>query len=237
MKPLSLAMPKGRLLKPALQLFRELGLQVDLTENGSRKLIVHDPASGMRFILLKPADVLTAVEYGAADLGIVGQDVLREQEADVFEPLTFPFGQCRLALAGAQERKGTAWWLLPSLRVATKYPRLTIQFFSRHGWSAETIAMNGSVEIAPALGLSDLIVDIVDSGRTLRENGLVEYAEVMKSQAALIVNRAAYTLRQPEITSLMNSIKSTAVMAAHAGKPGAAPREGNVEKSHGSDTH
>ncbi len=104
MKALTLALPKGRLFGPTLKLLRGLGCTVDLAENGSRKLIVQDPDKGMRFILLKPVDVLTAVEYGAADLGVVGQDVLREQEGDVFEPLALPFGYCRLALAGPCER-------------------------------------------------------------------------------------------------------------------------------------
>ncbi len=207
MSSLCVALPKGRLFSPSYRLFRALGVEAGLSENGSRKLIMQDPVTGMRFVLLKPVDVMTAIEYGAADLGIVGQDVLREEQADVFEPLALPFGECRLSLAGPRERQGTEWWLTPSLRVATKYPRLTRKFFSEHGWSAETIAMNGSVEIAPALGLADLLVDIVDSGRTLRENGLVEYMEVMRSQATLIVNRAAFTLRQPEITALMNKIR------------------------------
>ncbi len=211
MSSLCVALPKGRLFSPSLKLFRALGVKVELSENGSRKLIVRDTVTGMSFVLLKPVDVMTAVEYGAADVGIVGQDVLREEQTDVFEPLTLPFGGCRLSLAGPRERKDTEWWLVPSLRVATKYPRLTREFFSKHGWSAETIAMHGSVEIAPALGLADLLVDIVDSGRTLRENGLVEYMEILHSQATLIVNRAAYTLRQPEITALMEGIKNNVV--------------------------
>jgi ATP phosphoribosyltransferase len=205
---LTIAVPKGRLLKSALDFCSSLGFDVEEARNGSRKLIVEDAGRRARVLLLKPVDVLTFVEYGAADAGIVGQDVLREREGDVFEPLTLPFGHCRLILAGRAERAHTDWRLAPSLRIATKYPNLTRRFFSAHGWSAEIISLNGSVEIAPALGLADLLVDIVDTGRTLRENGLVELEEIMRSQAALIVNRASHTLRFDEISALTLALRS-----------------------------
>ncbi len=207
MNPLTIALPKGRLFDPALDLCRILGMDVRAAHNGSRKLIIDDAARNVRLLLLKPVDVLTFVEYGAADMGIVGQDVLREREEEVFEPLVLPFGHCRLVLAGRPERAQTDWRLAPSPRIATKYPQLTRKFFSERGWSAEIIPLNGSVEIAPALGLSELLVDLVDTGRTLRENGLVEFEEIMKSQAALIVNRASHTLRAAEIEGLVRAIQ------------------------------
>ncbi len=207
MNLLTIALPKGRLFDPALDLCAALGFQVEEAHN-TRKLIVEDPVRGVRVLLLKPVDVLTFVEYGAADLGIVGQDVLREREEEVFEPLRLPFGYCRLVLAGKPERAQTDWRLAPSLRIATKYPQLTRQFFSERGWSAEIIPLNGSVEIGPALGLSDLLVDLVDTGRTLRENGLVEFEELMKSQATLIVNRSSHTLRFDEISQLLRQIQA-----------------------------
>jgi ATP phosphoribosyltransferase len=209
----TIALPKGRLFKPALDLCASLGFDVEEARRGSRKLIVEDAARHARVLLLKPVDVLTFVEYGAADAGIVGQDVLREREGDVFEPMALPFGHCRLVLAGRPERAQTDWRLEPSLRIATKYPKLTRRFFSERGWSAEIIALNGSVEIAPALGLADLLVDVVDTGRTLRENGLVELEEILRSQASLIVNRASHTLRFDEITALLRSIQEQSVPA------------------------
>ncbi len=207
MSLLTIALPKGRLFDPALDLCQAVGLDMRQARNGSRKLILDDTSRGVRVLLLKPVDVLTFVEYGAADLGIVGQDVLREREGEVFEPLALPFGYCRLVLAGRPERAQTDWRLAPSLRIATKYPHLTRKFFSERGWSAEIISLNGSVEIAPALGLSELLVDLVDTGRTLRENGLVEFEEILRSQAAFIVNRASHTLRAEEITGLLRAIQ------------------------------
>lgn len=207
MRLLSIALPKGRLLQPAIDTCAALGLDVREAGNGSRKLILEDTTKHARILLLKPADVLTFVEYGAADLGIVGQDVLREREGDVFEPLALPFGHCRLVLAGRGERASDDWRLAPSLRIATKYPNLTKKFISCRGWSAEVIPLNGSVEIAPALGLADLLVDVVDTGQTLRENGLVEMEEILKSQAALVVNRASHTLRFEEISRLVRTLE------------------------------
>jgi ATP phosphoribosyltransferase len=210
MKPFTLALPKGRLLEPALDVCAALGLNLHEARNGSRKLILDDAARGVRFLLLKPADVLTFVEYGAADAGIVGQDVLREREGDVFEPLTLGFGYCRLVLAGAPECAQTDWRLAPALRIATKYPRITRNYLIERGQSAEIIPLHGSVEIAPALGLADLLVDVVDTGRTLKENGLVELETILKSQAALIVNRASYTLRFDEIGEWIGEMQEVA---------------------------
>lgn len=204
MSVLTLALPKGRLLNPALDVLAALGYDVSAIRGGTRKLIIDDPAHNARFLLLKPFDVVTFVEYGAADLGIVGQDVLLEHESDVFEPLVLNFGHCRIVLAARRERAATDWRLAASVRIASKYPRITRNFFVERGWSAEIIPLNGSVEIAPALGLADLLVDIVDTGRTLHENGLVEIETLCASQAALIVNRASHALRFQEIQDLLS---------------------------------
>jgi ATP phosphoribosyltransferase len=189
-------------------MLERMGLDVSEIRGGTRKLILDEPARAVRFLMLKPFDVVTFVEYGAADVGIVGQDVLMEQDSDVFEPLTLPFGFCRIVLAGRRERAQTDWRLATSLRIASKYPRITRKFFVERGWSAEIIPLHGSVEIAPALGLADLLVDIVDTGRTLRENGLVELDTLRQSQAAFIVNRSSYALRFEEITELMDEMKT-----------------------------
>lgn len=204
MSVLTLALPKGRLLNPALDVLAALGYDVSAIRGGTRKLIIDDPVHNARFLLLKPFDVVTFVEYGAADLGIVGQDVLLEHESDVFEPLVLNFGHCRIVLAARRERAATDWRLAASVRIASKYPRITRNFFVERGWSAEIIPLNGSVEIAPALGLADLLVDIVDTGRTLHENGLVEIETLCASQAALIVNRASHALRFQEIQDLLS---------------------------------
>jgi len=205
---LTIALPKGRLLASALDVLEKIGYTVHTLRGGTRKLILADAARNARFLLLKPFDVATFVEYGAADVGIVGQDVLLENGSDVFEPLALGFGRCRIVLAARRERAQTAWRLETSLRVASKYPRLTREFFVARGWSAEIIPLHGSIEIAPALGLSDLLVDIVDTGRTLKENGLVELETICHAQAALIVNRASHALRFQEIQSLMDGLKS-----------------------------
>lgn len=206
MSVFTIALPKGRLLNPALDVLVALGYDVSEIRGGTRKLIINDAAHDARFLLLKPFDVVTFVEYGAADIGIVGQDVLLEQESDVFEPLDLDFGHCRIVLAARRERAATDWRLATSLRIASKYPRITRKFFVERGWSAEIIPLNGSVEIAPALGLADLLVDIVDTGRTLHDNGLVEIETLCASQAALIVNRASHALRLHEIRRLLNQL-------------------------------
>lgn len=207
MSALTIALPKGRLLPPALDQLERLGYDMSEIRGGTRKLIIENQATRARFLLLKPFDVVTFVEHGAADIGIVGQDVLMEQESDVFEPLALPFGYCRIVLAARHERAQTNWRLATSLRIASKYPRITRKFFVERGWSAEIIPLHGSVEIAPALGLSDLLVDIVDTGHTLKENGLVEIETLCQSQAALIVNRASHALRFEEIQDLVGEMK------------------------------
>jgi ATP phosphoribosyltransferase len=215
MEPLTIALPKGRLLAPAADLFRRLGWRCDLG-NGSRQLLVTetDGANGsgkaMRFLLVKPADVPVYVEYGAADLGIAGQDVLWESGRDVYEPLHLDFGHCRLVLAGTPSQQSRDLRLATGLRVATKYPRLARAYFQQRGLSVETIPLAGSMELAPLVGLADLVVDVVETGRTLRENGLVELEEITACQAILIVNRVAHRLRLAEIRQLLADLNRQA---------------------------
>jgi ATP phosphoribosyltransferase len=164
----------------------------------------------LRFLLAKPADVPVYVEYGAADLGIVGQDALWESGRDVYEPLQLGFGRCRLVLAGAPSQRDRNLRLATGLRVATHYPRLARQYFEGRGLSVETVSLAGSIELAPLVGLADLVVDVVETGRTLRENGLVELVEVASSQATLIVNRVSYRLRLAEIRRLLDGLQAAA---------------------------
>ncbi len=211
MDPLTVALPKGRLLEPAAELFRRLGWRCDLG-NGSRQLLATERQTGdsatgvIRFLLVKPADVPVYVEYGAADLGIVGQDVLWESGRDVYEPLHLDFGRCRLVLAGLPAQRARNFRLATGLRVATKYPRLARAHFQEQGLSVEIIPLSGSIELAPLVGLADLVVDVVESGRTLQENGLVELEEILDCQAMVIVNRVAYRLRLDEIRRLLAAL-------------------------------
>lgn len=203
---LTLALPKGRLLGPALEMFRRMGL--DGLDVDSRRLIFSDEPHGLRFLVLKPADVPTYVEYGAADLGIVGKDILLEQEPDVYEPLDLGFGFCRLVVAeplALWERDDPAKWSW--VRVATKYPTLTERYFSERGIQVEMVRLDGSIELAPLVGLADRIVDLVQSGETLRANGLVEVAEITRSTARLIVNRASLKTEYSPVSRLVDEMK------------------------------
>ena len=205
MSELKIALAKGRLLEPSLKIFESLGYDAREVRE-SRKLVVVNRDA--RFLLAKPMDVSIYVEYGAADVGIVGQDALREIGSNVYEPLVLNYGHCRLMVAGKPEYRDAEWRMLAGLRVATKYPRIAQNFFAARGLSVEIIQVYGSVELAPAVGLADLIVDVVDTGRTLKANGLIELEEVFKSQAALIVNRASHTLRAAKIRELIEKIEN-----------------------------
>ena len=209
---LTLALPKGRLLDPALDLLRELG--VTGIDPDSRKLIFRDAGRDLEILLLKPADVPAYVTYGAADLGIVGKDILLEQEPDVYEPLDLGFGFCRLVVAEPRslwERDDPAKWSW--VRVATKYPRLTEQYFSARGIQVEIVRLDGSIELAPLVGLAERIVDLVQSGETLRANGLVEVAEITRSTARIIVNRASMKTEHAAVTRLIDDMRARVVAA------------------------
>jgi len=202
MPPLTVALPKGRLLDPALQLLSSIGIKG--LEADTRRLLLTDTERDVRVIFLKPADIPTYVEYGAADLGIVGKDILAEQQPDVYEPVDLGFGFCRLVVAEPRalwERDDPTKWSW--VRVATKYPTLTEQYFSERGIQVEMIHLDGSIELAPLVGLAERIVDLVQSGETLRANGLVEVAEIMTSTARLIVNRASLKTEHARVNALI----------------------------------
>ncbi len=209
---LTLALPKGRLLDGAVALLREIG--VDGIDAESRRLIFEDPGRRLRVLFLKPADIPAYVTYGAAHLGIVGKDILLEQEPDVYEPLDLGFGFCRLVVAEPRElweRDDPGRWSW--VRVATKYPRLTERYFSERGIQVEIVRLDGSIELAPLVGLADRIVDLVQSGETLRANGLVEVAEITRSTARLIVNRAAMKTAYAAVTGLIEQLRARALGA------------------------
>ena len=210
---LTLALPKGRLLDGALALLRDLG--VDGIEPESRRLIFVDPRRGLRILFLKPVDIPAYVTYGAADLGIVGKDILLEQDPDAYEPLDLGFGFCRLVVAEPRalfERDDPSKWSW--VRVATKYPRLTEEYFSNRGVQVEIVRLDGSIELAPLVGLAERIVDLVQSGETLRANGLVEVAEITRSTARLIVNRASMKTEYDAVRALIDEMQSTTAARA-----------------------
>ena len=201
---LTIALPKGRLQRPALEKFARAGVVPDEEPGTSRKLIV-GAGSTARFVVLKDADVPLYVERGAADLGVCGLDQVLESGADLLTPIDFGFGRCRLCLAAPRGSSVTAE-LGRSLRVATKYPRLTSEWFARRGVPVDLVRLSGSVELAAVSGLTDAIVDLVESGRTLDENGLVVVDELLSVSARLVVNRAAYRLKVEEMLPLLETL-------------------------------
>lgn len=213
---IAVALPKGRLFPATLSLFARIGIVEVESLADTRRLTFDDVGRGLRFLALKPVDIPVYVEHGAADLGIVGKDLLLEQARDVYEPLDLGFGPCRLVVAEPAHLRLTddpaAW---SSLRVATKYPRLAERHFQQKGIQVEIVPLAGSVELAPAMGLAERIVDLVDSGRTLRENGLVEVEEIVRSTARLIVNRASLKTRYTAIQALVDALR--AEVSAHRG--------------------
>lgn len=203
-KLLTIAMPKGRIFQEALQLLKKAKVPIpEYFEEDSRKLIISLPQAGMKFFLAKPVDVPTYVEHGTADLGIVGKDVLLEESRDVYELLDLQISPCRISVAGLPNWQPT---LHP--KVATKYPFIAEKFFKSRGEQVEVIRLNGSVELAPMIGLADRIVDIVSTGQTLRENGLVEMEEITTITTRLICNRASYRLKDQSVMALCDQLSN-----------------------------
>jgi len=194
---LTIALPKGRLQTPALERFVKAGIVPDEEPGASRKLII-GASRGARFVILKDGDVPLYVERGAADLGVCGLDQVLESGADLMVPIDFGFGRCRLCLAAPAASKLNAE-LGRSLRVASKYPRLTAQWFARRGVPVDLVRLSGSVELAAVSGLTDAIVDLVESGRTVVD-------EILQVSARLVVNRAAYRLKVEELLPLLEAL-------------------------------
>ncbi len=203
MQKLTIAVAKGRLQTEALDLLASAGLSVSSEMLASRRLAVEDESGRFRFIFVKPGDVPVYVEHGIADCGVVGRDVLLESEADVLQPLTLGIGRCRMVVAAPSDMPLSGYRVL---RVATKYPRVTARHFGSRGLSVEIIQLSGSVEVAPLLGLADCIVDLVETGRTLRDNGLVIVEVIAESTARLVINRASYQLKAEAVAHLIDSL-------------------------------
>jgi len=237
-----IALAKGRLLEPSLELLSRAGIRFAEDATGSRKLIFDSEDGRHRIVLVKPADVPTYVEYGAADAGIACLDVLLESRADLIQPLSLNFGYCKIAVAALADgeaipllgkggvgvvrstseqisaevdrttpnpsfaKEGNSSIPRVSLRVATKYPHITLEYFNARGIPVEIIPLAGSIELAPLLGLADRIVDLVETGRTLKENGLEVVDVIAESYARLVINRAGYQIKRAEVLSFIGAL-------------------------------
>ncbi|NLN46229.1 MAG: ATP phosphoribosyltransferase [Clostridiaceae bacterium] len=206
---ITIALPKGRLADQTLDLLEASGYDCAAARESSRRLILEDPAAGLRFILAKPADVPTYVDYGAADLGVVGKDTLLEEGRRLYEVLDLGFGKCRLCVCGVPSLKDRLH-TLPNKRVATKYPAVARRYFETvRRESVEIIKLNGSVELAPLTGLAEVIVDIVESGRTLRENGLDVLETIADVSARMVVNRVSMKMKSSRIHEMIEAVRVT----------------------------
>ena len=249
---LVIALCKGRFLDPSLDILARSGIRFSDDVATSRKLIFESKDKRCRAVLVKPADVPTYVEYGAADLGIAGIDVLLESRADVLQPLALNFGHCKIAIAGLSQTRAKALDYIPepttgnpgaghrieptagnpgaghlteptsgnhvvegfnprsnspTLRVATKYPRITLDYYNARGIPVEIIPLSGSIELAPLIGLADRIVDVVETGRTLKENGLEVIEVIAESSSRLVINRASYQTKREEVLELIQALE------------------------------
>jgi ATP phosphoribosyltransferase len=209
---ITVAVPKGRLLEESSEVFeRALGISPKKLLEGSRRLAAEAPEAGLRFISIRAADVASYVEHGAAHLGIVGLDVLREEPRDLYEPLDLGIGRCTVVVARLRSARALPKGVAP--RVATKYTSLAARHFARKGLPAEIIPLHGSIEVAPSLGLADLIVDVTETGETLRANGLVVEETVLEVSARLVMNRVALKLHAERLRRLVAGLRSATAPA------------------------
>ncbi len=207
MRYLTIALSKGRLADLSIEMLEKIGIDCSEYYDESRKLIFTDEKSKTRFFLVKPADVPTYVEYGAADIGVVGKDTLLEEGRHLYEVLNLGFAACRMVVAGPAELAGK----LDSLnnkRVGTKYPRIAKEYFEhKRRESIEVIKLSGSVELAPLVGLSEVIVDLVESGRTLKDNGLVILDTIADISARLVVNRVSMKVESERVNEIIEGLR------------------------------
>ena len=203
MSELTIAMPKGRIFEEAYEMLIEAGFNLPEDVEMSRKLMIEIPEEKIRFILAKPMDVPVYVEHGVADIGIAGKDVLLEQHRVVHELLDLKISKCYIASAGLPNTRMND--IAP--RIATKYPNIAMKYYKGIGEQVEIIELNGSIELAPMIGLADRIVDIVSTGRTLKENGLVEYEHIADVSSRLIANPVSYRMKSERIQDLVKRLK------------------------------
>ena len=204
---ITVALPKGKLFGLSTELFKKVGFTAEGLTEKSRKLVIANEDLKLKFIITKTADVPTFVEYGAADIGIIGKDVIEESGKDIYELLDLGFGKCHLMMAVPKDKKRPKLEDYSHTRVATKFPRTAENFFTSRGMQMEYIKLNGSIELGPIIGLSESIVDIVETGTTLRENNLEEIVSIMDATARLISNRVSYKLKFDRINKLVADLK------------------------------
>ena len=200
---LNIALPKGRLGEKVYDIFAAAGYECPSIREPNRRLIFENEAAGVRYFWAKPSDVAIYVERGAADIGVAGKDILLEYSPDVYELLDLDMGKCRMCVAGPADFRDDP---ARTLRVATKFPHIAKTYYAAQSRQIDIIKMNGSIELAPIVGLSDVIVDIVETGKTLEENGLAPLQEIVPISARLIANKARFKFRSEEIRSLVAGI-------------------------------
>lgn len=201
---ITIAIARGRLLVETIKLLKKAGYPLDEVLGDSRRLIFEYPKLGLKILVIRPTDVPPYVEYGAADCGVVGKDTLIEDKHNLYEPLDLGVGKCKLVVAAL---KGFDYKTAKSLRVATKYPSISYEHFSKKGIGAEIVKLYGSVELAPIVGLSDVIVDLSASGETLKKNNLVEFETIADITARFVVNRVSMKVKSEEIKALIEKLK------------------------------
>jgi len=205
---ITFALPKGRIMQDSMALFGQIGITCPEMDEENRKLVFENREQGYRFMAVRATDVPTYVEYGCADIGVVGKDTLLEQGKDLYEPLDLKFGYCRLVVAEPKELlqdDDPANW--SNIRVATKYPNVTERYFAGKGIQVELIKLYGSIELAPLVGLSERIVDLVSTGATLRDNGMVEVETIAEVTTRLIVNRASLKTKHKKISRIIEDLE------------------------------
>ena len=204
---ITFALAKGRLAEQAFTLLENLGIDCSEPRNPGRQLVLWDKANNIRFILVKPSDVPTYVDHGVADFGVVGKDTLLEAGRPLYEVLDLTFGRCRLCIAGYADQKNQQA-TRATFRVATKYPNVARRYYDAKGQTIEIIELHGSIELGPVIGLSDVILDIVESGSTLKANGLSVLEEVAECSARLVVNRVSMKTKRDRVRQIIDGMAS-----------------------------
>lgn len=200
---LNVALPKGRLGEKVYSMFEKAGFECPSIKENNRKLIFENPEKGVRYFWVKPSDVAIYVEHGAADIGIAGKDILLEYSPDVYELFDLDIGKCRMAVAAKSDFYDNTQ---KTLRVATKFTNITKNYYKALGRDIDIIHLNGSIELAPILGLSDVIVDIVETGTTLKENNLIVHETIVPISARLISNKASFKFKNDKIEEIVKAL-------------------------------
>lgn len=202
---LNIALPKGRLGEKVYGMFEKAGFSCPEILSDSRKLVFENPSCGVRYFWVKPSDVTVYVERGAADIGVAGKDIIDEYTPDIYELLDLNVGRCRMCVAAKKDFRENPD---VTLRVATKFSTIARRYYSSIGREIDIIPLNGSIELAPVLGMSDVIVDIVETGTTLKENGLEVFQTIMPISARLIANKSAFEFKKDEILKIQNRLSA-----------------------------